>query len=281
MMHRARRAIAVAACLGLLCTLHALAGGLYGLMPYYTLDLTDTFDQISIAGEDAFTAMELLFLDLGVPPNELVTVRTEFDNAMAGIESFTGGFPMWIPVPLLGAGLEIDLPLLLIDGVRLTGGLLSDGLVRSVVQWAGVEIPDPLLDLDFEIDTYSGSAAADLTFSTWMLSTEVVKRFDLLVLALNLGAGVDLIGGRIGVVSDFDLPAEFQEGVDNALAALHLDALHWSSFAFHGTLGFEIGPPFLRLYGEIRWLLPVGQEEEWWRIRVAPIAGMIGFVIRF
>jgi len=276
-----RRAIAVAVCLTMVGTLHAIAGGLYGVTPFYTLDLSETFERLSIAGENAFSAMESLLSDLGVPPAELAAIHDEFSEVMLGIKSQTAQFPAILPVPLLGAGIELRLPLVLIDAVRLSGGFLTDALIRSGAQLASLEIPDPLVDAAFEFGTYSGSVVADLAFSSWMLSTEAVKRFDLLVMALDLGAGVDLIHGRVDVPIGLDVPVHLESGMADAIDALHLDGLHWSSFAIHGTLGFEIGLPFLRLYGDIRWLIPVGQTEEWWGIHVAPIAGMIGFVIRF
>jgi hypothetical protein len=173
------------------------------------------------------------------------------------------------------------LPLLIIDGIRISGGWLSGNLIRSIAGIAGVEIPQPLADFDLEIGEYPGNVTADLDFSAWAVSTEVVKRFDLLILALDFGAGVDLLGGEILPRISYNLPPEMTAGVANALNELHLDELAWSSFAIHGMMGFELGPPFLRLYGDVRWMIPLSQAEEWWEIRVGPVSALLGFVIRF
>ncbi len=271
----------VVVCAILLCGLPVAAGGVYLGVPLYTLDLSTTLAQLPVAVDGAFDALEASFIDLGVPPAELDEIRSQFDDALTGIEDFTSEFPPWVPVPLVGGGIEFGLPLLVIDGIRISGGWLSANFVRSISNMAGCEIPQPLLDLDLDIGESSGNVIADLDFSAWMLSTEVVKRFDLLILALNLGAGIDLLGGEILPRISYDLPAEMASGVTTALEALHLDELTWSSFAVHGMIGFELGPPFLRLYGDVRWMMPLSQAEEWWEIRLGPVSALLGFVIRF
>jgi hypothetical protein len=170
---------------------------------------------------------------------------------------------------------------MVIDGIRVSGGWLSDGLVRSVAGLAGLEIPQPLVDFDFEIGEETGNVLADVEFSAWMLSTEVVKRLDLLVLAFDFGVGLDLTGGEITPRVSYDLPAGMAEGVDAALAALRLDELSWSELAVHGMIGFELGPPFLRIYGDVRWRIPLSQQEGWWGLRPGPVSALLGFVIRF
>ncbi len=157
------------------------------------------------------------------------------------------------------------------------GGVVA----RRLSSAAGFEIPQPLLDLDLDIGEYSGNVLADLDFSAWSFSTETVKRFDLFILALNLGVGLDLIGGEILPRISYDLPPEMMGGVADALDELHLDELTWSAFAVHGMIGFEVGPPFLRLYGDVRWMIPLSQAEEWWGIRLGPVSALLGFVIRF
>ncbi len=268
-------------CAILLCGLPAAAGGLYFGVPIFTLDLSTTLTQLPIAVHGAFDALEATFIDLGVPPAELGEIRAQFDDTLAGIGEFTNEFPAWVPVPLIGGGIEFGLPLLVIDGIRISGGLLSESLVRSISDMAGFEIPQPLADFDLEIGEYLGNVTADLEFSAWALSTEVVKRLDLLILALNLGAGLDLLGGEILPRISYDLPAEMAGGVAEALNALHLDELSWSAFAVHGMIGFELGPPFLRLYGDVRWMMLLSQDEEWWGIRPGPVSALLGFVIRF
>lgn len=272
---------AVVVCALLLSGLSVAAGGLYLGMPVFTLDLTTTLTQLPVAVNGAFDALEATFIDLGVPPAELGEIQAQFDAALTSIEDFTSEFPAWVPVPLIGGGIEFGLPLLIIDGIRISGGLLSESLVRSISRMAGFEIPQPLADFDLDIGEYSGNVTADLEFSAWALSTEFVKRLDLLILALNLGAGFDLIGGEIIPLITTDLPSEMAGGVAAALNALHLDELAWSAFTLHAMIGFELGPPFLRLYGDVRWTVPLSQTEEWWGIRTGPVSALLGFVIRF
>ena len=281
MSHRPVRTALVVACAVLLCGLSAAAGGLYLGVPLITLDLTSTLTQLPVAVNGAFDVLETTFIDLGVPPAELSEIRTQLDDALAGVEDFANDFPSWLPVPLIGGGIEFGLPLVVIDGIRISGGWLSGDLVRSIADMAGIHIPQPLVDLDLEIGEESGNVLADLDFSAWSVSTEVVKRFDLFLMAFNLGAGIDLLGGEITPIISTSIPSELTPGVASALNELHLDGLAWSAFAVHGMIGFEFGPPFLRLYGDIRWMIPLSQEEKWWGIRLGPVSALLGFVIRF
>jgi len=254
---------------------------LYFGVPIFTLDLSTTLTQLPVAVNGAFDALEATLIDLGLPPAELTDIRAQFDDALAGIEDFTSEFPAWVPVPLMGGGIEFALPLVFIDGIRISGGLLSESLVRSISDMAGYEIPQPLADFDLEIGEYLGNVTADLEFSAWSLSSEAIKRLDVLILALSFGAGLDLIGGEILPQISYDLPAEMAGGLADALNALHLDELTWSAFAVHGMIGFELGPPFLRLYGDVRWKIPLSQDEKWWGIRLGQASALLGFVIRF
>ena len=54
-----------------------------------------------------------------------------------------------------------------------------------------------------------------------------------------------------------------------------------SALAVHGLIGFELGPPFLRLYGDVRWTISLSQTEDWWGLRPGPLSALLGFVIRF
>ena len=281
MSQRPVRMTLVVAYAMLLCSLPVAAGGLYFGLPAFTLDLSTALTQFPVAVNGAFGELEAIFIDLGVPPAELGEIRVQFDDALTGIEEFTSEFPAWVPVPLIGGGIEFGLPLRIIDGIRVSGGLLSESLVRSISGMAGFEIPQPLADVDLDIGEYSGNVTADLEFSAWALSTEVVKRLDLLILALNFGAGLDLIGGAILPQISYDLPTEMTDGVAAALDALHLNELAWSAFSAHAMVGFELGPPFLRLYSDVRWMLPLSQAEEWWGIRLGPVSALLGLVIRF
>ncbi|MBE0634962.1 hypothetical protein IH601_03085 [Candidatus Bipolaricaulota bacterium] len=275
------RTALVAVCTVLLCGLSAAAGGVTFGFPLFTLDVSTTLTQLPVAVENALDVLEATAIGLGMSGAGLDELRAQFVDAVAGIEDFTASFPAWLPIPLIGGGIEFGLPLLIIDGVRFSGGFLSDELVRSIADVAGVEIPQPLVDLDLELGEESGNVLADLEFSMWALTTEVVKQLDLFLLALNLGVGIDLFGGAIEPQISYDIPAEMAGGMASALDALHLDELSWSSFAFHGMIGLELGPPFLRIYGDIRWMVSLSESEGWWGLRPGPLAALLGFVIRF
>ena len=265
----------------LLGALTVTAGGLYLGLPLVALDLEASLTKVPIAVGDALDALETAVAGLGVPPSEWDEIQQAFDDALASVEAFAETFPMWVPLPLIGGGVEIGLPLVVVDGLRISGGMVSDELVRSIAAWGDLDIPRPLIDFEIDIGEETGTVLGDIDLSAWMLSTELVKRFDLLLLAVTLGAGVDLIGADVVPTVVFDVPEELEDGVTGALAALHLDGLSWSSFAAHATLGFEVGPPFLRLYGDVRWTMPLSTSTEWWELRAGPLSALIGFVIRF
>jgi hypothetical protein len=281
MMRGPVRIASAVAAVAILCALPTIAGGLYFGIPIATLDVTAALAQVPIAVGGAFTALEDAMEDGGVPPSELADIHSDFEDALASIAAFTDTLPPWIPLPLVGGGVEIGLPLLVIDGIRLSGGILSDELLRSMASVAGLEIPRPLVSAVMEVGDDTAQLTADIDFSSWILSTEAVKRFDVFLLALSFGAGVDLFGGEVTPVVAYDVPTEMADGVNAALAALHLNEISWSSFAAHGAIGFELGPPFFRLYGDVRWMFPLSQSERWWGIRSGPLSALLGFVIRF
>jgi len=265
----------------LLCSGTAAAGGMTFGVPIYALDLSGAFVRVPIALNAAYAEIEEALIDSGVPQGDIDEMRERVDEALDQINDFAATAPPVVPVPLLGGTIEISLPLVVLDGVRFTGGLLNERVARGVARLTGVKIPEPLFDEAFDAGEFAGAATIDVAFSTWMLSTDVVKRFDALVLALTLGGGVDLIGGRIEPLIDLDVPAEFESTVDDVLTALHLDELSWSTFAVHGVVGLEIGPPFLRVYGDIRFVLPLSARESWWDLRSGALAAVVGLVIRF
>jgi hypothetical protein len=281
MKRRLLRVSAATICGILIHAASAVAGGVTFGVPVYVLDLSGTLDRIPIAVEGAFAAVEGALIDLGVPPADLDEIRDRIDETLDQVDGFAQTFPPLLPVPLLGGTIEISLPLIVVDSLRFTGGVLSDGLLRGVARLAGTEIPQPLLDATFDSGGFSGTATIDAAFSSWMLSTDVVKRFDVLVLALTLGGGIDLMRGEIRPLVDLEVPAQFEDGVAGALAALHLDELTWSTFAVHGVVGLEIGPPFLRIYGDVRFLLPLSEAASWWDLRLGGLAAVLGVVIRF
>jgi hypothetical protein len=259
----------------------ASAGGVTLGVPICTLDVSAMLARVPLAVGDAFAAVESALLGLGVPPAALDEVRIRIDESLGQIDIFAQALPPFLPVPLLGGTVEISLPLVVVNSLRFTGGLLNEKLLRGIARLAGAEIPQPLIEETFEADGFAGAATIDVAFSTWMLSTDVVKRLDALVLALTLGGGVDLIGGEIRPVVDLHVPAEVEDGVADALAALHLDELTWSTFALHGVVGVEIGPPFLRLYADVRFLLPLSSGRSWWELRSSGWSAVLGVVIRF
>ncbi len=281
MRTRPVRATAVILCVLVMSSASAGAGGLVVGLPVQTLDLTLTLERLPVALSASFTALETMAEDLGASPSQLDEFRSITDDIVLDVEAFTEDVPSWIPIPLIGGGVEFRLPLLVIDGIRFSGGLLSGGMVRSFAALAGLEIPNPLFEAAVELADYQGHVRADLEFSAYSLSTDVIKRFDLLLLSLNVGAGVELTGGRLRPILVYDAPSELETGIAGALEALHLEELAWSAFAVHGMMGMEIGPPFLRLTGELRWSVILSEQETWWGIRPGAMTALLGFVIRF
>jgi hypothetical protein len=281
MRTRLLRASAVAVCGVLIHTAVAVAGGITFGVPISTLDVAGALVRVPIAVDAAFAELEEALIDSGLSQTDLDEIRDRIDESLEQVDDLAETLPPLLPVPMLGGTIEITLPLVLVDGVRFTGGLLSEGLVRGVARLAGTEIPEPLFEVSFDSTEFTGAATVDVELSSWMLSTDVVKRFDALVLALTLGGGIDLIGGEIRPLVDLDVPAGFEDDVADALAALHLDGLTWSTFAVHGVVGLEIGPPFLRLYGDLRFLLPLSEGAGWWDLRSGGLAAVLGVVIRF
>jgi hypothetical protein len=108
-----------------------------------------------------------------------------------------------------------------------------------------------------------------------------VKRFDFLLGALNLFAGVDYTSCAAAVDIQREVPAGWEEGIDAALAALHLEDLRGSAFAAHVGARLEVGAPFLRVYVEAKLVQPIAEWVGWWGIRAGGLAGSVGVVIRF
>ena len=259
----------------------ALAGGL-GFGPLlYTIDVSGTLAKVPAAADAAFDAFTAALADFGVPPEDLVQIRADFEEGLAEIGNVLDSVPTLLPVPLLGGSFEISLPLIVIDAVRFSAGFLSDGLMRGIAGLAGFPIPSPLVDLEIDENGVQGTFEADLTFRSWSVATELTKRLDLLVAALNLGIGVGWVGGEAGASVEFDVPPEMVDGITDVLDALHLDGFTWSAFSLHASIGIEIGPPFLRVGVELRFALPVIASSGWWDVRVGKIGGSLGMAIRF
>ena len=257
------------------------AGGLEASLPFYTIDWTGTLERVPVALDAAFGVIEDELLDRGIPPADLDEVRGEVEAAFDEVEATLEGLPLLLPVPLLGGGIEFSLPIPFISGLRLSGGALNDLLVRRLIEVAGETIPVPLFEATFDADTVSGSVTADAAFSTWMASADVVSRFDALFAAMSVAVGVDWIQGSIAPSVDLEIPPDWTATATDALEELHLEALSWTSFGVHGALGVELGLPFLRVYGHVRFRLPVSERVGWWQLRAGRYAGALGMVIRF
>jgi len=247
----------------------------------YTVDVAETFGQLPIAAGDAFDALDMAFADLGVSEPDRAAIREDLDEGLQNVVDSLNGFPTILPIPHLGGFVEIPLPLVVVDGLRLGGGYLSEGLVKDVAGLFGVVIPSPLLDVAFDEDGFSGSIEADLRFRSFALSTELAKSLGFFLGAIDLTAGVSWVGGDIVPDVSIDVPEEMEGGVADALDALHLDGFTWSAFAVHAGVGIEVGPPFLRIGLRARIVLPLSASSGWWEIGVGDFSGSIEVVIRF
>jgi len=259
----------------------AQAGGIGVEFPLYMVDLTRTLANVPVAVQGAFAEIEDALADLGMPPAELATLSAQFDQALSDVEQGLAAFPSLIPVPHLGGSIEFSLPLGVVDGLRFSGGVLNDQILRGIGGLFEFSFPQPLVEVEVEEDGFAASFAADVSFSSFVLSTDLVKRLDLVIAAIDFGLGVAMIQGSVTPAVDYDVPPQFQDGAAAALEALRLNELHWSAFGVHGLVGFELGPPFLRLVAEGRFFLPVSQSTGWWEILVGSFTGSMGLVIRF
>ncbi len=240
-------------------------------LSFYTLDLSPTMAQIPTAVSDSLDA-------LGISGVDKSTILADLNATLAQIEA---DFPVSsTPIPLLGGSIGISLPFIVVDELRISGGILNDSLLRGMANLFNLGLPSPLFDETIDTGLGTGTITADLSLSTFMLSSELVKRFDLIIAGIELGVGVDLIQGSVVPQVDPVLPG-FQPEVDAALAALHLDGFHWSVFATHVSLGMELGPPFLRLFARGQILIPISHSTGWWPSAMGSLSGSIGMVIRF
>lgn len=255
-----------------LVPLAVFAGGIGLNLSVCTVDLSGPWSQIPQAASDALAAF-------GVGASDAAQVLEDLNTSLSDIAE---AIPIALfPVPFVGGSIEFDLPFVVIDGLRISGGVFNDALLTGLGSIVGIAIPQPI-GTDMQFDTGEGTLdlSADLYFSTFKLTTEVVKRLDLLAAGIEFGAGVDLVQGRIGPVVDVSFPGH-QSEVDAAEAALHLDGLTWSTFAVHTCVQLEIGPPFLRLTVQGALMLPLSESSGWWAIRSGRLSGSIGLVIRF
>jgi hypothetical protein len=245
----------------------ALSAGGVGLgIPFYVVDLTGTFAGVPGAVENALYAF-------GVP-------TADVDEIVGQVEDGLISVPRLFPIPLLGGEIEVSLPFLLIDGLRFAGGGINDRLVWEMLDLVGAGVPERPFEGIFESDGFEVAVSSDPSFYTLMLSTEVVKRLDLLVAGIEFGLGIDLVQGRVDLAMSMTAPGH-QSEVAAALAALHPEGLFWSAFSGHASVGVELGLPFLRLVARVNALLPFRQTVGWWAVNVGGLAGYMGVTIRF
>jgi len=280
-MNSLRRITFAAISLVLAYTASVVGGAIAFTVPIATVDAGAAWQRLPTAVHSAYVAIEDALVAFGLTPADLAEVQERIDESLDQIGGVAASLPPALPVPMLGAAFEISLPLIVIDGVCFSGGFVNDRLVRRLVGLASVEIPEPLFEMAFESGGSAGHALIDATFSSWMLSTDLVKRLDLFLLALRLGVGIDLQRGAIHPQIDLDVPAPLEDDVAAALNALHLEDLAWSSFSGHAGIGIEIGPPFLRLFGDVRYAIPLSEGTFWWALRSGRLAAILGVVIRF
>jgi len=260
-----------------LVAMGASCGGISFGIPFYTVDLTETLEE-TIPGivDNSLDALHTWFVDLGMPTTEIDDLLSDIDSSITDYLSAIEELPTAsFPIPLVGGSIEFGLPLVVIDGIRLSGGILNETILFGAADLLNLVVPT-LIDGEIEIDGFTATYEIVPSFSTFMLSTDVIKRLDLVIAGISFGAGVDLIQGQIGLAIEHLTP-----GLQSVLDALHLDGLSWSAFAAHAALGVEVGLPFLRLVGEARFMLPISQTPGYWKIKVGQWAGSVGLVIRF
>ena len=260
-----------------LVTMSASCGGISFGVPFYTVDLTETL--VIIIPEivdNSLDALDLWLQDLGMPPTEIDTLLGDINNSITDFISNIEEFSITsFPIPLVGGSIEFDLPLVVIDGIRLSGGILNQTILFEAADLLNLDVPHSI-DGQIEINGSTTEYSIAPLFSTFMLSTDVIKRLDLVIAGVSFGAGLDLIQGEIGLATPIIEP-----GFQSVLDQLHLNGLSWSAFAAHVSFGVEVGLPFLRLAGEARFMLPISQTPGSWLIKVGQWAGSVELVIRF
>jgi len=247
----------------------------------YGLDVENTLEQVPVAAAAAVDTFVDALVDEGVPQSVVDDMVVDFETGIDEMEDGLQAVPTTWPIPLIGGSIEFSLPLIVIDGVRLSIAGISEGLVRDVASLAGYEIPSPLLDVAFDTDGAHFAFTGDVVFTSWLAVTEGVKRFDLLLGALELGVGVAWIQGSVTPLLTIDAPSEYEAALDNALDALALDELSWSTFALSGSVGVELGLPFLRIQARVHGLLPISWSVGQWSIQTAQWSMSIGLGVRF
>jgi hypothetical protein len=257
------------------------AAGLHLGCEIILLDVAGTFGKVPVALHAGSDALLVMLADQGLPPGDVAEIEASFHQAIVDATEGLSAVPPLLPFPLLGGGVEIPLPFVVVDAVRFSGGFLNTALVRGIVDAAGVELPDPLFDQEIDLGDETGRFTVDLGVAAWSVSLSAVKRLDLFLAALDLCAGVGYVTGAVSVDIVREAPDEWIGGIDSALAELHLHDVRWSALSMQFGGRLELGPPFLRLYVEARFVQPIVEWVGWWDLRVGSLAGSVGVVIRF
>jgi len=264
-----------------LVAMSASCGGISFGVPFYTVDLTETLVTIPGIVDNSLDALALWLQDLGMPTTEIDTLLGDINNSIADFISNIEEISITsFPIPLVGGSIEFGLPLVVIDGIRLSGGILNQAILFEAADLLNLDVPHSI-DGQIEINGSTTEYTIAPLFSTFMLSTEVIKRLDLVIAGISFGAGLDLIQGEIGLDPSITIILPSSDGFQSVLDALDLDGLSWSAFAAHATFGVEVGLPFLRLAGEARFMLPISQTPGSWQIKVGQWAGSVELAIRF
>jgi len=250
----------------------AFPGGIGLDLSVCTVDLSGPFGMAPQAAGDALAA-------LGVTGSDATQILQDLSTSLADIEET---YPIeYFPIPLVGGTIEIGLPFILIDRLVFSGGMINDSILRGIADMAGYSIPQPIVsNVEIDVAGETANVTADFQLSAFKLTSEFAKYLDLLVAGIEIGAGVDLVQGGIVPTVSVTVPG-YQTEVNEALAALHLDGITWTTVALHVSAQIELGPPFLRLVVQGAYLLPISEKSGWWGITSGAISGKIGVVIRF
>ncbi len=281
MIARSTAAAVVIALTVLLASAAGCAAGFDLGCEMISLGVAGTFDKVPAALGGASDAILTMLADQGMSPSDLADVEADFDGAIADFSAGLASVPTLLPLPTLGGALELGIPLVVIDEVRFSGGILTTGIIRGIADLAGAEIPNPLLDQDLDLGGEVAHVTADVDVSAWTLSVEAVKRLDVFLAALNLSAGLGYTSVAVTPEITREVPAEWQAGIDAALGALHLDDIRTAALSGHVGARLELGAPFLRLYAEVKLVQPIAEWVGWWDLHVGGLAGSAGVVIRF
>lgn len=267
-----RSAAAIAVAVALLLSVTGWGIGIGFGISSYPIDLAPALANVD-------SAVSASLSSLGVSSTDAAGILGEIDGAIAGFEAT---LPVSsVPVPTLSFVFEIPVPWVVVDDLRFSGGFLNDGLVRGIADAIGQPLPSPLFSAEFTMGTTTGGLTVDPTFHTIHLAAEVVKRLDLFLLALDLGAGLDYVQGTIDPGVSVQAPPDQSAAVAAALGALHLDGLNWSSVGVHGKVALELGPPFLRTVIGAAGFVPLSETSGWWGVGLGQWSVSLGWVIRF